>query len=57
LFASRRRRGEQGLRNYAMVGFLEVYSFVGMISGVAKKNPLLVWAFEVFWRGSIGDCV
>jgi hypothetical protein len=54
---SRRSSREERLRNYAMVGFLEVCSFVGMISGVAKKNPPLVWAFEVFWRGSIGDCV
>jgi hypothetical protein len=53
----RRRGGEEGLRNCAMAGFLEVCSFVGMISGVAKKNPPLVWAFEVFWRGSGGDCI
>jgi hypothetical protein len=52
----RRRRGEEGLRNCAMVGFLEVCSFVGMVSGVAKKNRLPIWAVEVFWRGSIGDC-
>jgi hypothetical protein len=57
VFRRRRRRGEEGLRNCATAGFLEVCSFVGMISGVAKKNPPLVWASEVFWRGSVGDCV
>jgi hypothetical protein len=41
-FTRRRRRGEEGLRNSATAGFLEVCSFVGMISGVAKKNPPLV---------------
>jgi hypothetical protein len=39
-----------------MAGFLEACSLVGMVSGVAKKNPLPIWAVEVFWRGSIGDC-
>jgi hypothetical protein len=57
VFMRRRRRGEEGLRNYAMAGFLEVCTFIGMISGIAKKNPPLVWAFEVFWSGSIRDYV
>jgi hypothetical protein len=57
VFARTRRRGEEGLRNCATAGFFEVCSFVGMISGMAKKNRLLVWPFEVFWRGSVGDCV
>jgi hypothetical protein len=56
LVARRSRRGEEGLRNHATAGFLEVCGFVGMVSGVAKKNPLLVWAVEMFWRGSVGDC-
>jgi hypothetical protein len=47
----RRRRGEEGLRNRATAGFLEVCGFVGMVSGVAKKNPPLVWAVEVFLEG------
>jgi hypothetical protein len=55
-FVARRRRGEEGFRNRATVGFLEVCGFVGMVSGVAKKNPPPIWAVEVFWRGSIGDC-
>jgi hypothetical protein len=53
----RRQRGEEGLRKHTIVGFLDMCSFVGMISGVVKRNPPLVWAFEVFWRGSVGDCV
>jgi hypothetical protein len=53
---ARRRRGEEGSRNHAMAGFLEVCGFVGMVSGMAKKNLPPIWGVEVFWRGSVGDC-
>jgi hypothetical protein len=55
-FVIRRRRGEEGFRNHAMAGFLEACSLVGMVSGVAKKNPPPIWAVKVFWTGSVGDC-
>jgi hypothetical protein len=55
-FVARRRRAEEGFRNHAMAGFLEACGIVGMVSGVAKKNLPPIWAVEVFWRGSVGDC-